>query len=832
MSAKILVVDDSATDRLIIRNMLGEYTVLTACDGLEAMHQINTNSDIDLIILDLNMPKMDGFQVLEQLRSNERYQNLRTIILTNYDEIENEIKGLKLGAIDYIRKPIHMESLCARIRVHFECIVLQKRIEAQLNKSNDTLDTIIEQAPIGIYILSDQATDVLPIINRKMEEITGWTRSQIAKLGWEQITYPDDLPKDKELFARLQAGEINGYSMEKRYIRPNGSVVWTELVIARLSSPNKLHFNHIALIQDITARKVMEKALYESERSKSILLSNLPGMAYRCNYDQEWTMQFISAGCSELTGYLPESLIENKELSFSDLIAPEYREPLWKEWENTIQKKQAFKNEYEIITAKGERKWVLEMGQAIYNEEEKLEALEGILIDITDRKKSENHLKYMSEHDTWTGLFNRAYLGDLLRQEAKTCTNEKRALIGVNLNSINFLSMTYGFNYSQGLIKKIAEALALLCTEKCQLFCTFANRFTFYLKGYQDKNLLIKFCETVIETLESLLAIERISGGIGVIEIDAENQDDVEKLLKNLLIASEKALTTPDRNFSFSFFDSDMVAQIMREEEIKNDLSKAAYDELDQSLFLQFQPIVDLKTNRICCFEALARLNSNQLGLVSPLEFIPIAEKTKLIIPIGTRVMRQAFEFINKLKSNGYDAIGVAINVSAIQLLRHDFTTNLFDMILDMNISPTNITLEITESVFAENYHEINKKLGKLKHYGIEIAIDDFGTGYSSLARESELNINCLKVDKSFIDKLLAVRQEESITSDIISMAHKQGHCVVAEGVEDNQQRQYLLKNFCDKIQGYLISKPLNDDDAIHLLKRNTPLVKTDGGGD
>jgi EAL domain-containing protein (putative c-di-GMP-specific phosphodiesterase class I) len=139
-------------------------------------------------------------------------------------------------------------------------------------------------------------------------------------------------------------------------------------------------------------------------------------------------------------------------------------------------------------------------------------------------------------------------------------------------------------------------------------------------------------------------------------------------------------------------------------------------------------------------------------------------------------------------------------------------------MIDAMEIDPKSVTLEITESVFAANYYEINRIIGLLKESGIKIAIDDFGTGYSSLARERELNINCLKIDKQFIDKLMVLDESETITRDIISMAHKLGHTVVAEGVEHQKQRDYLVNNNCDMIQGYLISRPMSEDNAVEYL--------------
>ena len=178
-------------------------------------------------------------------------------------------------------------------------------------------------------------------------------------------------------------------------------------VVAPFTLSDHQQYNHICLIKDITERKAIEKALHESERSKSVLLSHLPGLAYRCNYDHDWTMQYVSNGCFNLTGYPPESLLYNRDITYNEVISPEYREALWNEWERILAARQPFKYEYEITTASGERKWVLEMGQGIYNEDGEVEALEGIVLDISDRKAVKNALKYNNEHDRLTGLYNR-----------------------------------------------------------------------------------------------------------------------------------------------------------------------------------------------------------------------------------------------------------------------------------------------------------------------------------------------------------------------------------------------------------------------------------------
>ena len=827
MLIKILVVDDSASDRLIIKNTLSEYCVLTAGDGVEAMRVLEEHNGINLLLLDLNLPNMNGFQVLEFLKEDERFRELRTIILTNHDELDNEIKGLKLGAVDYIRKPIHRDSLKARIDVHVTLLRAQHALEQHLDEQALALDMIFDQAPIGIAIShscdSDHLGGTIVRINSVFERILGRTKEELISLGWAKITHPDDLKEDIENFRKLQAGEIKIYSMEKRYIKPDGSIVWVHMVVAPLTLSNDHHFHHICLVQDITERKAMEEALNESERSKSVFLSHLPGLAYRCNCDQNWTMQYVSKGCFNLTGYPSESLLYNRDLSYNDLISPEYREVLRKEWERILVQRQPFKYEYEIITATGEKKWVLEMGQGVYNDDGEVEALEGIVLDISDRKAIEDTLKYNNEHDRWTGLYNRDYLVSLLEKDIKLKKRSKKALIGINLSTVQLLTVNDGFQYTQNLIKKVADTLSQHCTDNRLLFRPREHRFIFYLFDYKDKNELIDFSNSLIKTLGSLFITERIGGGIGILEIEQnQNEVDIDLLLRRLLIASERYVSLFGKDFKICFYDKELEALVNRERDIVEALNViAANDHITDDLFLQYQPIVNLKTGSVFGFEALARLRTEKLGLVPPLEFIPIAEKTKLILPIGEKVIVKALRFLNKLKEHGYDEIKISINISITQLLKPDFISKLFELMSEMQINPKNVGLEITETVFATDYDNINNVIEKLREAGLYIAIDDFGTGYSSLSRETGLKADCMKIDKYFIDMLLSANLNKAITSDIISMAHKLGHSTIAEGVEHDIQLQYLKEYGCDKIQGYLISRPLDEEDAIVFLKKH-----------
>ncbi|HWR31240.1 MAG TPA: PAS domain S-box protein, partial [Negativicutes bacterium] len=327
--------------------------------------------------------------------------------------------------------------------------------------------SVFDQAPIGISIVRDknfsyQSEQGNLTMNSMFEKILGRSSAELATIEWPDITYYEDLQADLEQFDRFSKGETDGYSLEKRFVKPDGSIVWTNMIIASIAGGQSKYPMHLCLLEDITARKKVEEEHIESERSKSVLLSHLPGLAYRCKYDTSWMMLFVSDGCLKLTGYPPEALLLNRDLSYHDVIAPEYRNLLENEWKKILPKREFFKYEYEIITAQNERRWVLELGQGIFDKRGEVEALEGIILDISARKKSEKTLKYNSEYDVWTGLHNRAFLEGILKMEQHTNATIKRALIGINLSTMHLLGLTYGFQYSQGLIKRAADALRAL----------------------------------------------------------------------------------------------------------------------------------------------------------------------------------------------------------------------------------------------------------------------------------------------------------------------------------------------------------------------------------
>ncbi len=555
---------------------------------------------------------------------------------------------------------------------------------------------VFKQAPVGIAILSDtkyaqneKYGDVS--INPAYEQIVGRTKEELKKINWTEITHPDDLPTDLEYFEQFKQGKIDAYSREKRYIKPDGSVVWVDMLVSRFASANENPGDHVCIITD-----------------------------------------------------------------------------------------------------------------------------------ITERKQIENILKYTSEHEPLTGLYNRSVLEKILARDATLPASVKRALVCVNLFAMHALSVRYGYYYNQTMLKKIAYALQTFCSDQSLLFDINEYRFVYYLKNYEDEKELTALCEKVANTVYSYLYVHGIEFGIGVLPVDQLTVQNPDEILKKLMNTSELAVRKERKSSNLLFYSPEIDRQITRENEISREIQEIAEGVKTDRLNLQYQPILDLAAKKICGFEALARLHSEKHGLISPLEFIPIAEKTNMIAPLGEKIIRKALRFLNKLETNGHDRIGVSINVSVLQILEEGFLDKLLAMINDLQVNPRNVGIELTESVFATEWSELNKVIGRLKAAGIKVMIDDFGTGYSSFARQQDLNIDCLKIDKSFIDKLL-VKPEEAITGDIISMAHKMGKCVVAEGVEHTRQLRYLQEHSCDRIQGFLIAEPLEEEAALDVLFRSIP---------
>ncbi|HSR03375.1 MAG TPA: GGDEF domain-containing phosphodiesterase [Proteiniclasticum sp.] len=447
-------------------------------------------------------------------------------------------------------------------------------------------------------------------------------------------------------------------------------------------------------------------------------------------------------------------------------------------------------------------------------------AVMGILIVITYNKTTK-HMK-LAYFDPLTKLPNDIYMKEFLSGKIRQKKISNKAIFLINMRNFRTINIALGFEVGDLIIKEISQRLEKALGKEGILFRFSGDRFLFYVEGYKDAQDLEKMSKIMVSVFdkpfEYLRKNKQIRPEIGIVEI-SDRYKNVDDLMKD---ASITITYLANGVSDHMIFNAEMRNKVDREEVIELELVRSYKNISDEIIHLEYQPKINARTNQIVGFEALARMNSKKLGFVSPVEFIDIAEKKQLILPLGTMILEKACIFTRKLVSMGYKDIRMAVNVSGIQLLMDDFVDTVSDIVYRTGIETKNLELEITESIMLENYEMINDVLLKLRNMGIEISMDDFGTGFSSLASIGELNIDIVKIDRHFIMKIIKGTEKNLITNDIISMAHKLGLQVIAEGVESGIQREYLMKHGCDIMQGYYYSRPLNEEKAISMLRATT----------
>lgn len=447
-------------------------------------------------------------------------------------------------------------------------------------------------------------------------------------------------------------------------------------------------------------------------------------------------------------------------------------------------------------------------------------------------KRNRKLIRY-AYYDALTGLPNIYYLKESSGIITSLRTGKGAVLL---LDIVNFrkLNMLAGREAGDDILKQLARRLRNMLPDKDSLFRLSEDRFIICRHEFLDDAELVDLCE-MIEKISSISyssiseeipefqseSDETISVKIGVLKL-TESHRDIETIIKDLEILIEYMKS--QSSLSYGFFNQTMRSSLEDAEQIKRALKEILGTgcNTDYAEFnIVFQPQYNLAVCKTDRYEALSRLNINNLGYIPPPRFIEIAEKNQLIIELGRFVLTKSCEFLVELEDQGFPDQIIAVNVSAIELFQDSFAANLLRTVRRFGLKPEQIEIEITETNLISNYSMIFDELKRLNGYGIKIAIDDFGTGYSSLSRLGILPITCIKIDKFFIDGLMVNSLSKLIIEAIINIAHRINISVVAEGVETAAQRDSLLELGCDYIQGYFYSKPVAGHEIIRLLQEN-----------
>jgi len=684
---------------------------------------------------------------------------------------------------------------------NFEREALRKQALDELDESRNLLKTIIDAAPMRIF-WKDSELRYLgcnPLFARDAgvsspDEVIGKDDFQ---MGWKEQAelYRAD---DRRV---IESGAAKGFYDEPQ-TTPDGHQIWLSTSKVPLRNAQGETTGVLGIYMDITDRKQAEVALQRSE----VELNRAQAIAQLGS----WSFDPVTGrfdGSAE--AYRIFGLARTDAIDLDTLLAvihPDDREMVARALRQAVEGDE-FDIEYRILSGEHIR-WISSRAMVESNAEGKTVAIVGTSLDITDRKHAEERIDFLAHFDALTGLPNRAQMEDRLKYAISMAKRNKEniALMFIDLDRFKDINDTLGHSIGDGLLVLLAKRLRDMLREQDVVSRFGGDEFIVMLPGTEVRGISL-VVQKLLEIIAQPYQVEHYdlnltaSVGIAIYPGDGE---DLESLSKNADAAMYRA--KQDGRNCFRFFTAEMQERSARNLQLVNDLRHA----LEREQFhVLYQPQLSLQDGRIVGAEALLRWQHPELGLVTPAEFIPVAEDSGLILPIGEWVMRHAVRQAKEWMENGSEPLVMAVNLSAVQF-RH---ANLPDMVTrileEEDLPPEYLELELTEGVAMNDPQSAIAMMDNLHDRGIRMSIDDFGTGYSSLSYLKKFKIYKLKIDQSFVRDISTDPEDKAIVSTIISMARNLGLKTIAEGVETAGQLSFLLEQGCDEVQGYYYSKPL-----------------------
>ncbi len=634
----------------------------------------------------------------------------------------------------------------------------------------------------------------------------------------EHEIHEEDLPRVRDRLKQHLRGEATLFLSEHRIRGRSGTWSWVRArgrVVERDASGRALRVSGTA--RDISASRNAER----ERRVASEVLRSMSEAVAVCDRD----FQFVSVNpaFTRITGYgdtevigRPTSLLDSSQHD------PEFyrlmREELERNgrWSGEMWQQRKDGDEFlcwiessAVLDASGQRGFYV-----------------AVLSDITGKKRAEQELRYLANYDTLTSLPNRALLSERLSR-AIVRARRQDSRIGVlflDLDRFKDINDSLGHAAGDRILRATAARLQMTVGPQHTVARLGGDEFTVVLENLDAPEDAEKIAREIITAFEAPLDIDdhqdvSITPSIGI-SLYPDNAQVPTDLLKHADTAMYQAKAAGRR--TYMRYTESMDIEIRRRATISAALRKV----LDRNeLRLVFQPRLSLPNARITGVEALLRWTSPEYGDIPPMQFIPLAEESGLILEIGEWALREACFTLKRWRQHGHEQLAMAVNVSALQLLRGDLPNVVARVLEETGIPAERLELELTESVIMANAQQTAATLQAIRDLGVQLAIDDFGTGYSSLAYLKRLPITTLKIDKEFIGDLTRDADDEAITTTVITMAHSLGLSVVAEGVEEEAQMQFLREHRCDEIQGYWLSPPLDPHRCLAFIRNWAPTL-------
>jgi len=677
-------------------------------------------------------------------------------------------------------------------------------------KAEVTLREIFNAVNDAIFI-HDAVSGRIIEVNQKACEMFGYSSAEFLQDKLSLI-YSAGNPVDALRWIKhaVQVGQqLFEWSMQDK----DGKLLLVEinLRLAVIAGQDRV----LAVVRDVTARKEAERALTQTEERYRLALEAINDAVL--DYDMQAGTWVFSPGWSKEYG-LAESAGEDIE-TWRSLVHPDDRllhknlQEKYLAWQTP-----KYEGEFRILVPSGEYVWVHATGKAIFDAAgEPVRMIVGYA-NVTEERRHAEKIRQMAYFDVLTGLPNRAHLSEHLQTMLAAGTAEKPAgaVLFIDLDDLKAVNDAFGHTYGDNIIRTASQRIKAGVGEGSFVARIAGDEFIAILPDMCDHDQVAGVAEAITRQLsqECDIAEERlhVSGSIGIAFYPGDG-DTAEEILKK----ADNALyyAKLDGKNCWRFYEPAMLQDAHGRMVLTNSLRHAV---ANGELALHYQPQVTTDGNAVVGFEALLRWESPDYDAISPVLFIPLAEKSRLILPIGQWVLHEACRFARRLRDMGRGDLRVAVNISPVQLDALDFVESVRKIVTDAGIEPSQLEFEITENVLLVSLEDTTRKLGELNALGVRLSLDDFGTGYSSLTYLRKLPVQTLKVDKSFIDGICRDTGEATLVRSIIQMAHDLQMNVVAEGVETAGQLSHLASCGCDLIQGYIFSRPVPEEIAVEML--------------
>jgi diguanylate cyclase (GGDEF)-like protein/PAS domain S-box-containing protein len=679
----------------------------------------------------------------------------------------------------------------------------RERAQAALRQSEERYRALFERSLDCVYIAdfeghfldANQAT--LDLLGYRIEDVLGLT--------FESLLTEDQLPTALKAVDEILATGRQQNPIEYRLRGKDGRYIFVETQASLIERDGK-PFAIQGIARDITERKLAEEALRRAEEKYRAIVDDAIVGIFQGT--PEGRPVSVNRALARMHGYdSPEQLMaEVSNVGRQLFVDPNALQELG----HMLEKDRVLRNvELEIYDKDGIKKWVSANVRVVTDIDGKVVLHEGTVEDITVRKAAENQAQFLSFYDVLTGLPNRALLRDriivaLLNARQR---GEKVALLFLDLDRFKIINDSLGHSIGDLLLKQVAQRLKRWVQEQDTVAHMGGDEFLILLTGIKEIADAVAVAERVVKSMASEFVIPshslNITCSLGI-SIFPDHGGDAETLIRHADQAMYSAKEKGGNNFQL--FKPGMSVEATARMTLESSLRLAV---AKKEFFLEYQPQLDLATGQITGCEALIRWRHPELGLVLPNKFIPVAESSGLIGPIGEWVLKTACAQARQWQDDGLSRVPVAVNVSALQFRQEGFVELIKTVLQETGLAPEFLDLELTESMLLTDAEVMLSRLQQLRAMGVKLTIDDFGTGYSSFNYLKHFQVHKLKIDRSFMRDVMISQGDAAIAVTIIIMAKSLGLRVLAEGVENEEQVSFLRSHNCDEIQGNSFSQPL-----------------------